>query len=184
MLSRMPPSQAATLRRKGRKTGTGVMLKTVYAIAAAAIVAASFVGTLSLSPQVEARGSLPGVKADRADTRPLAKDCSTAGLALFRSRLLARHAPSVWSGPRGAPDFGGSPGGGKFQALAPFLPPAMVSGTRLACPAFAVVTAAAQAAFHPRENCAKTRPSVWFGHHDRSDRQLRQLRLQPGALSR
>ncbi len=52
------------------------MLKTVYAIAAAAIVAASFVGTLSLSPEVEARGSLPGVKADRADTRPLAKDCS------------------------------------------------------------------------------------------------------------
>ena len=55
MLTRMAPSQAATLRRKGPKTGTGVMLKTVSAIAAAAVVAAAFV-TPSLSPQVEARG--------------------------------------------------------------------------------------------------------------------------------
>ena len=67
------------------------MLKTVYAIAAAAIVAASFVGTLSLSPQVEARGSTP--KADRADTRPLAKDCSKQAWPYFEAACLrdARH---------------------------------------------------------------------------------------------
>ena len=64
------------------------MLKTVYAIAAAAIVATSFVGTLSLSPQVEARGSLPGVKADRADTRPLAKDCSQQAWPYFEPACL------------------------------------------------------------------------------------------------
>ena len=86
MLTRMPPSQAATLRRKGRKTGTGVMLKAVYAIAAAAIVAASFVGTLSLSPRVEARGSTP--KADRADTRLLAKDCSKQAWPYFEAACL------------------------------------------------------------------------------------------------
>jgi len=64
------------------------MLKSVYAIAAAAIVAASFVATLSLSPQVEARGSLPGVKADRADTRPLAKDCSQQAWPYFEAACL------------------------------------------------------------------------------------------------
>ncbi len=64
------------------------MLKIVYAIAAAAIVAASFVGTLSLSPQVEARGSLPGVKADRADTRPLATDCSKQAWPYFEAACL------------------------------------------------------------------------------------------------
>jgi hypothetical protein len=62
------------------------MLKTVYAMAAAAIVAASFVGTLSLSAQVEARGSTP--KADRADTRPLAKDCSKQAWPYFEAACL------------------------------------------------------------------------------------------------
>ena len=64
------------------------MLKTVYAIAAAAIVAASFAGALSLSPQVEARGSLPSVKADRADTRPLAKHCSKQAWPYFEAACL------------------------------------------------------------------------------------------------
>jgi hypothetical protein len=64
------------------------MRKAVYAIAAAAIVAASFVATLSLSPQVEARGSLPGAKADRADTRPLAKDCSQQAWPYFEAACL------------------------------------------------------------------------------------------------
>ena len=64
------------------------MLKTVYTIAAAAIVAASFVASLSLSPQVEARGSLPSVKADRADTRPLAKDCSKQAWPYFEAACL------------------------------------------------------------------------------------------------
>lgn len=64
------------------------MLKAVYAIAAAAIVAAAFVATLSLSPQVEARGSVPGVKADRADTRPLARDCSQHAWPYFEAGCL------------------------------------------------------------------------------------------------
>jgi len=52
------------------------MLKALYAVAAAAIIAGAFVATLSLSDNVEARGSVPGAKADRADARPLARDCS------------------------------------------------------------------------------------------------------------
>lgn len=49
------------------------MHKTVYAIAAAAIVAACLVTFTSLSPEVEAR--LPGAKSDRADVRPPAREC-------------------------------------------------------------------------------------------------------------
>ncbi len=64
------------------------MLKTVYAIAAAAIVAASFVAFPSLSPQVEARAPLPGAKADRADTRPLATECSQRGWPYFEAACL------------------------------------------------------------------------------------------------
>jgi len=64
------------------------MLKTIYAITAAAIVAAAFVTTLSLAPEVEARGSQPGVKADRADTRPLAKACSQQAWPYFEAGCL------------------------------------------------------------------------------------------------
>jgi hypothetical protein len=52
------------------------MRRIFYAISAATIIAGAFVATLSLSPQVEAHSSVPGVKADRADTRPLATKCS------------------------------------------------------------------------------------------------------------
>lgn len=64
------------------------MLKTLYAIAAAAIVAAAFVATLSVSEQVEARGSVPGVKADRADIRPLAGKCSQRAWPYFEAGCL------------------------------------------------------------------------------------------------
>lgn len=64
------------------------MLKTVYAIAAAAIVAAAFVATLSVSEQVEARGGVPGVKADRADIRPLAGKCSQKAWPYFEASCL------------------------------------------------------------------------------------------------
>ena len=64
------------------------MLKTVYAITAAAIIAGAFVGALSLSPQVEARGSAPAIKADRADTRPLARDCSHSAWPYFAAACL------------------------------------------------------------------------------------------------
>jgi hypothetical protein len=64
------------------------MLKAIYAIASAAILASAFVGTLSLSAQVEARGSVPGVKADRADARPRARDCSQNAWPYFEAACL------------------------------------------------------------------------------------------------
>jgi hypothetical protein len=63
-------------RRQGLRTGTVFMLKTVYAIVAAAIIAACLVLAPSLSPQVEAGAPSATGKADRADARPLAGDCS------------------------------------------------------------------------------------------------------------
>jgi hypothetical protein len=64
------------------------MLKAVYAVCVAAIVAGAFIATLSLSQQVEARGSVPGVKADRADTRALARDCSQNAWPYFEASCL------------------------------------------------------------------------------------------------
>jgi hypothetical protein len=64
------------------------MLKSVYAIAAAAIVAAAFATTLSLTQPVEARGSVPGAKADRADLRPLGGDCSQNAWPYFEAACL------------------------------------------------------------------------------------------------
>jgi hypothetical protein len=52
------------------------MLKSFYAVAAAAIIAACFVLSPSLSPQVEAGAPAMNGKSDRADTRPLGMDCS------------------------------------------------------------------------------------------------------------
>jgi hypothetical protein len=60
----------------GLRTGTVIMLKTFYAIIAAAIIAACLVFAPSLTPQVEAGAPSATGKADRADTRPLAGDCS------------------------------------------------------------------------------------------------------------
>jgi hypothetical protein len=64
------------------------MIKTAYAICAAAVVAGAFVAMLSISQQVEARGSVPGLKADRADSRPLAKDCSQNAWPYFEASCL------------------------------------------------------------------------------------------------
>ncbi len=64
------------------------MLKAFYAIAAAAIVSGAFVATLSISEQVEARGSVPGTKADRADIRPLAGKCSQNAWPYFEASCL------------------------------------------------------------------------------------------------
>ena len=52
------------------------MLKTFYAIVAAAIIAACLVLAPSLSPQVEAGAPSATGKSDRADARPLAGYCS------------------------------------------------------------------------------------------------------------
>ncbi len=64
------------------------MLRAFYAITAAAIVAGAFVATLSISEQVEARGSVPGMKADRADIRPLAGKCSENAWPYFEASCL------------------------------------------------------------------------------------------------
>jgi hypothetical protein len=64
------------------------MLKALYVVIAAAIVAAAFVATLSISAQVEARGSVPGVKADRADIRPLGGQCSQNAWPYFEAGCL------------------------------------------------------------------------------------------------
>lgn len=90
------------------------MHKTVYAIFAAALVAAAFVAFPSLSPQVEARSVVQGAKADRADTRPVANQCSQYGWPYFeaaclrdtrnaygearRVRLVSSDSPIMWQG--------------------------------------------------------------------------------------
>ena len=73
---------------KGCQTGIGAMLKTVYAIAVAAIVAACFVLLPSLSPQVDAAVPAASGKSDRADTRPLAKDCSQSAWPYYEASCL------------------------------------------------------------------------------------------------
>jgi hypothetical protein len=64
------------------------MLKTIYAVVCAAIVAGAFVTALSIADQVDARGSAPGAKADRADARPLGTACSANGWPYFEASCL------------------------------------------------------------------------------------------------
>ena len=64
------------------------MLKTIYAVITAAIVAGAFVTALSVADQVDARGSAPGIKADRADARPLASNCSQNAWPYFEANCL------------------------------------------------------------------------------------------------
>ncbi len=73
----------------GARPQTGIVsCKTVYAIAAAAIVAGAFVGFLSLSMQVEAHARVSAVKGDRADMRPLARACSQNAWPYFEASCL------------------------------------------------------------------------------------------------
>lgn len=64
------------------------MIKTVYAIAVAAIVAACFVAFPSLSNQVQASAPVVGAKGDRADVRPLGVDCSQNAWPYFEAACL------------------------------------------------------------------------------------------------
>ena len=64
------------------------MRKAICAVVGSAIFAASFFVALSLSAEVEARGSMPGAKADRADARPLARDCSGNAWPYFEASRL------------------------------------------------------------------------------------------------
>jgi len=64
------------------------MRKAIYVVLASAIFAGSFFAALSISADVEARGSAPGAKADRADARPLARDCSANAWPYFEASCL------------------------------------------------------------------------------------------------
>jgi hypothetical protein len=64
------------------------MLKAIYAVLASAFVAGSFVAALSISAEVEARGSRPGDKGDRMDARPLAVACSPHAWPYFETNCL------------------------------------------------------------------------------------------------
>jgi hypothetical protein len=64
------------------------MLKTVYAIAVAAVAAACFVAFPSLSFQVQARSWALGAKGDRADMRPLGTDCGQKAWPYFDAACL------------------------------------------------------------------------------------------------
>ena len=46
------------------------------------------IAALNISAEVEARGSAPGVKGDRADARPLASDCSAHAWPYFEAACL------------------------------------------------------------------------------------------------
>jgi hypothetical protein len=59
------------------------MIRTVYAIAVAAIAAACFVAFPSLSFQVQASSSVVGAKGDRADVRPLGTECGQKAWPYF-----------------------------------------------------------------------------------------------------
>ena len=75
------------------------MMKSIYAIAVAAIVAACFVAFPSLSFQGQASSSAIGAKGDRADVRPLGTDCGQHAWPYFdaacerdaRNPLLTPH---------------------------------------------------------------------------------------------
>jgi hypothetical protein len=64
------------------------MLKTFYALAAAAIVAACLVFSPGLAPQVEAGAPALNGKTDRADTRPLGGDCSQHAWPYYEASCL------------------------------------------------------------------------------------------------
>ncbi len=64
------------------------MIKTVYAVAVAAIVAACFVAFPSLSMSVQASSPVPGAKSDRADIRPLGTGCSQNAWPYFEAACL------------------------------------------------------------------------------------------------
>ena len=64
------------------------MLRTAYAIVAAAIVSTAFLAFLSLSMNLEANAHVPGMKGDRADMRPLAVNCSQRAWPYFEASCL------------------------------------------------------------------------------------------------
>ena len=64
------------------------MRKSIYAITAAAAIAAAFVVLTSLSPQVQAHGPVYGAKSDRVDARPIGAKCSQHEWPYFEASCL------------------------------------------------------------------------------------------------
>ena len=64
------------------------MLKTIYAIIAAAFVAGCLIAFQGVLSEVEAHGSTVGAKGDRADLRPLAVACSERPWPYFEAGCL------------------------------------------------------------------------------------------------
>jgi hypothetical protein len=64
------------------------MRKMIYAVAAAAAVAAALVMLPSFSPQVQAHGPVFGVKGDRVDERPIGDECSQREWPYFEAGCL------------------------------------------------------------------------------------------------
>jgi hypothetical protein len=64
------------------------MVKTLYAVAVAAIAAACFVAFPSLSMQVQASATALSGKSDRADARPLGAACSQNAWPYFEASCL------------------------------------------------------------------------------------------------
>jgi len=88
LTSNRGPGKAFRIAKGLGTTGTGVMLRTAHAIVAAAIVSAAFIAFLSLSMNLEAKAHAPGLKGDRADTRPLAANCSQHAWPYFEASCL------------------------------------------------------------------------------------------------
>ena len=61
------------------------MIKTIAAIAVAALAAGTFVAFPSFSPQVEASAPVLGAKGDRADLRPLGTECGQKAWPYFEA---------------------------------------------------------------------------------------------------
>jgi hypothetical protein len=81
-------STATHANEGAQNAGIGVMLKTIYAVVAAAIVAGAFVAFLSFSMQVEAHAHGVAAKGDRADARPLGGHCSQNAWPYFEATCL------------------------------------------------------------------------------------------------
>ena len=64
------------------------MLKTIYAIIGAGLVAGCLIACQGVMSEVEAHGSTVGAKGDRADLRPLASACSEQAWPYFEAGCL------------------------------------------------------------------------------------------------
>jgi hypothetical protein len=80
--------QSVTAKTAKVANRAGAMIKTLYAIAAAAIVAACFVLSPSLTPQVEAGAPALDGKSDRADARVIGGDCSQRAWPYYEASCL------------------------------------------------------------------------------------------------